>query len=73
LSHLIPNALKNGRRCTKSVYKGLMAAFLYFALSQDSGAEETGDGSREKAANMLGISMATLYRKIEAKKAAAKV
>jgi len=50
-----------------------MAAFLYFALSQDSGAEETGDGSREKAANMLGISMATLYRKIEAKKAAAKV
>ena len=31
------------------------------------------DGSREKAANMLGISMATLYRKIEPKKAAAKV
>jgi DNA-binding NtrC family response regulator len=26
------------------------------------------DGSREKAANMLGISMATLYRKIEPKK-----
>src|SRR5215471_3676835 len=29
------------------------------------------DGSREKAANMLGISMATLYRKIEPKKVAA--
>lgn len=27
-----------------------------------------GDGSREKAANMLGISTATLYRKIEPKK-----
>jgi DNA-binding NtrC family response regulator len=26
------------------------------------------DGSREKAANMLGISMATLYRKIEPSK-----
>jgi DNA-binding NtrC family response regulator len=25
------------------------------------------DGSREKTANMLGISMATLYRKIEPK------
>ncbi len=26
------------------------------------------DGSREKAASMLGISMATLYRKVEPKK-----